>query len=406
MASLKKFNSTTWDNAKVHKYGTDTDIFTTLPANIYADGNNATVGIVGNMQQAGTPTPDNPIQPSECGERTGNLLFAPDTGTIVSVLTISYTTNSSEFILNKNVTDNNVSSAVNCNIALDAETYSITVQGLNTAGVNLDHIYLVDSNNTIIVQNIVNNISVQFTLTEATTIAKISFVAAASSVYNNQVVSIMLNTGSTALPYQPYGYKIPISSANTTTPIYLGEVETTRKIKKLVLTGEENTWTQSDAASNTFYFKVEDYLRQRINITICSHYTSQANIISGAEMRDGNVSFYANAGQAGQSFYYFYVRDSNLATVADLKSYLAAQYTAGTPVTVWYVLATEETGIVNEPLRKIGDYADTVSSISIPTTTGADSFDVLTTLKPSEVSLGYTGWHDATVKSWDGSQWQ
>ena len=34
-------------------------------------------------------------------------------------------------------------------------------------------------------------------------------------------------------------YKIPISSANTTTPIYLGEVETTRRVKKLVLTGEE-----------------------------------------------------------------------------------------------------------------------------------------------------------------------
>lgn len=255
MASLKKFNGTTWDNAKVRKYGTDTDIFTTLPVNIYADGNNATVSLVGNMQQTGTPTPDNPIQPSECGERTGNLLFAPDTGTTVSVLAISYTTNSSEFILNKNVTDNNVSSAVNCNIALDAETYSITAQGLNTAGVNLDCIYLVDSNNTIIVQNIVNDTSVQFTLTEATTIAKISFVAAASSVYNNQVVSIMLNTGSTALPYQPYGYKIPISSANATTPVYLGEVETTRKIKKLVLTGEE-VWAKSSAYKGSFYARI------------------------------------------------------------------------------------------------------------------------------------------------------
>ena len=29
--------------------------------------------ISGNMSQTGTPTPDNPIQPQECGERTGNL---------------------------------------------------------------------------------------------------------------------------------------------------------------------------------------------------------------------------------------------------------------------------------------------------------------------------------------------
>jgi hypothetical protein len=185
-------------------------------------------------------------------------------------------------------------------------------------------------------------------------------------------------------------YKIPISSAGQTTPIYLGEVETTRKIKKLVLTGEENTWIRSGAASNTFYFKVADYLRQRINITICSHYTSQANIAGGAEMRDGNVSFYANAVQAGQ---YFYVRDSNLATVADLKSYLAAQYAAGTPVTVWYVLATEKTAVVNEPLRKIGDYADTVSyeqsGVQIPTLHGNTVIDVETTLKPSQMYIKY-----------------
>lgn len=185
-------------------------------------------------------------------------------------------------------------------------------------------------------------------------------------------------------------YKIPISSANTTTPIYLGEVETTRKIKKLVLTGEENTWTKSYAASNTFYFKVTDYLRERINITICSHYTSQANVIGGASMQDGNVSFYANAAQMEQ---YFFVRDSNLATVADLKSYLAAQYTAGTPVTVWYVLAVETTGIVNEPLRKIGDYADTLSmeqaGVQIPTLHGNTVIDVLTALKPSQMYIKY-----------------
>lgn len=37
--------------------------------------------------------------------------------------------------------------------------------------------------------------------------------------------------------------------------------------------------------------------------------------------------------------------------------------------------------------------------------TGKDTFDVETTLKPSDVSLNYTGWHDATVKEFDGNQW-
>lgn len=198
-------------------------------------------------------------------------------------------------------------------------------------------------------------------------------------------------------------YKIPISSANTTTPIYLGEVETMRRIGKLVLTGEENTWARSGAASNTFYFKVADYLRQRINITICSHYTSQANIVGGAEMLDGNVSFYANAAQTGQ---YFYIRDSNLATVADLKTYLAAQYAAGIPVTIWYVLEEPETAVVNEPLRKIGDYADEVSGITIPTIAGANTISIGTTLEPSEVSINYKGWHPITdVHRFNGTSW-
>lgn len=59
-------------------------------------------------------------------------------------------------------------------------------------------------------------------------------------------------------------------------------------------------------------------------------------------------------------------------TITDFKSYLAQQLTNGTPVTIWYPLATEEIGILNEPLRKIGDYADTIdstqTSAQIPTT--------------------------------------
>lgn len=274
--SFKKRGSSKWTDTPNYIMGTSIDTITTLPIIIYTNDTTATVGLKGQMEQNGTPTPTTPIQPSECGD-------------------------------------------------------------LETVGVKVGQ------------------------------------------------------------------YKIPISSAGQTTTVYLGEVETTRRIKKLVLTGEENTWVRSGAASNTFYFEVADYLRQRINITICSHYTSQANIGGGAEMRDGNVSFYANAGHTGQ---YFFVRDSNLATVTDLKSYLAAQYAAGTPVTIWYVLATPTTGIVNEPIRKIGNYADEVSGITIPTIAGANTISIGTTLEPSEVSINYKGWHPITdVHRFNGTSW-
>ena len=52
----------------LRKLTTATDTITTLPADVYADGTNATVGLKGNMVQTGTPTPSSPIQPSECGD--------------------------------------------------------------------------------------------------------------------------------------------------------------------------------------------------------------------------------------------------------------------------------------------------------------------------------------------------
>jgi hypothetical protein len=206
--------------------------------------------------------------------------------------------------------------------------------------------------------------------------------------YNIGVSNAMLNTGSTALPYEPYGYKIPISSANTTTPVYLGEVESTRRIKKLVLTGEEawQLWNED------YYSSVIDR-KGAIDMLVCSHF----------------INLYAN----GISYNHLSTAGLKIASVAvpfvtsvdELKTWLATQYAAGTPVTIWYVLANEETTVVNEPLMKIGDYADTVSSITVPMITGRDTFDVDTTLKPSEASLNYTGWHNATVQEWDGSQW-
>ena len=84
-------------------------------------------------------------------------------------------------------------------------------------------------------------------------------------------------------------------------------------------------------------------------------------------------------------------------TVDGLKEYLAAQYAAGTPVTLYYALQSATTTTVNEPLRKIGDYSDSVSNaVTIPTSETAQTFDVDTTLAPSEVSLTYHGWHEHT----------
>ena len=78
-------------------------------------------------------------------------------------------------------------------------------------------------------------------------------------------------------------------------------------------------------------------------------------------------------------------------TANGLREYLAAQYAAGTPVTVYYVLATPTT--------------ETVTAPTIPTTGGTATIDVDTTVKPSEISLTYHGWHSHEPLKRENGQW-
>lgn len=174
-------------------------------------------------------------------------------------------------------------------------------------------------------------------------------------------------------------YKLPLTLGSTTTDIYLGEVQTTRRIKKLVLTGEE-TWIKrvADNANYTFQYN----MNVRILRGLCSHYAGYA--ASQIDKIDGIYLDYSLS---------IIITDLRFTAETDFKSFLAQQYANGTPVTVWYVLAEPETGIVNEPLMKIGDYVDSVSGTGLATSGTTQQFDVGTTLKPSEVDLTYHGWH-------------
>ena len=187
-------------------------------------------------------------------------------------------------------------------------------------------------------------------------------------------------------------YKIPIASAGQTANIYLGEVETTRRVKKLVLTGNENWYFRSGDPANVFF--IEFFSTNFINNqSICTHYINQ-DIGSFAELEDTHVLIRRSTDNIRT---FIGIRDSSFISGFDgrerLKQWLAQQYAAGTPVTIWYVLEEPKTGVVNEPLMKIGDYADTLSmaqaGVEIPTIRGNNVFDVNTAVKPSEVRIKY-----------------
>ena len=351
--------------------------------------------ISSNMSQTGTPTPDNPIQPQETGERTGNLYPLDESklhvGRIENDGTIDYE------IGTLTVGTNSVTYEANeawrgfyTDFIQVNEKEKLTFSLTNSATVALSCSCYDENDNFLGKATAPSTTSTKtFTLLTGTKKVRVS-VTSSDKTYT--ILRPMLNTGSTALPYEPYGYKIPISSASTTTPVYLGEVETTRRIRKLVLTGNEG-WQRT---SNGAYYLPSskcplDYLRAyNVIICTCTHYQAQATVTGSTFVNNNCITFYANV---TPQTYEMYIAARDIATLDEFQAYLQQQYSAGTPVTVWYVLATPTTGIVNEPLRKIGDYADTLSyeqaGVQIPTNRGNTVIDVLTELKPSEMYIKY-----------------
>jgi hypothetical protein len=153
-----------------------------------------------------------------------------------------------------------------------------------------------------------------------------------------------------------------------------------------VLTGQED-WGKYSSTADSYLYYLTGLSRADVSDCVCTHtpYSSSApnGRDAGARISDSRTVLLLNCGSTTIS--------SN--TKEDFKAWIAQQYTNGTPVTVWYVLATPETAVVNEPLMKIGDYADTLSKaqagVEIPTARGTNTLDVLTDVKPSEIYIKY-----------------
>jgi hypothetical protein len=352
---------------------------------IYADGTAATVSLKGNTVQNGTPTPSNPVEVNGVGVRTENLF---DWATVTTGYRIAWATGAL-------IQDE--AAIMSDFIPVSAGAYRANAS-FNLAGYAADKSYLgvYDPNSRSFRKEYGSRTS-YYTISD-TNVAYVKLVS--FSTTDTLSASTTLNTGSTAKPFEPYGYKIPISSANTTTPVYLGEVETTRKIKKLVLTGQED-WQEGAAARGEyrFYLQMSDSIQSDTTVgvkSICTHF----ELASTGNTYNLNNSYTISVDQK------LFVKKEADTRLAGFKQWLADQYANGTPVTVWYVLAEPETAVVNEPLMKIGTYADSISNAaSIPTVDGANTITVDTTVQPSEVSATYTGWHDSSVKEWDGTDW-
>ena len=353
---IQEYNGSTWQGKAYSKIVNTTQQVASFPVVVRPMENTIpSWTIMGNMVQDGTPSSSNIIYPSECGERTSNLFD----GTLLGgyYTGANFNTSGDELVYKS------------IKVYLTAGTYIFSFgKNINVVRLIIDGSYS---------QTVATDINT-YTITSTTDgYVGISFrdTTSSSTAWDN-TTPIMLNTGSTALPYQPYGYKLDIKSGNTTTPVYFGQVQSTRKIKKYEFTGNES-WTKVGNVT-AFYTSIDEAIDKGIGYVISSHYEPS---MTGA---NGTIRI---ANSKVEVLIY-----DNYSTVTDFKTYLQQQYSAGTPVTVWYVLAEPTTNTLNEPLRKIGTYSDSVSGTNLSVTTHSPTtIDVDTSLKPSEMDLTYTG---------------
>lgn len=344
---------------------------------LYSDGTAITAyTIKGNTVQSGTPTPSNPVEVNGVGVRTANLWNGEyETG--------AYSESTGEKTPNANTYRSADYIAVQPNTQYTFST--------NGSGFSFSRYFYYDSN-----KNFISTDTNMGTITTPNNCYYINFHSATlKNTYPDGLTDNMLTAGSTVpSSYIPYGYKIPISSNGVSYPIYLSEplmkinnyVDSlassgtmTRNVIKQVFTGQENWGIYSAGTDVSFlYLAIQSANAGRNTLIICTHFERKpidtaSNTVGIDLVSSGTI---------------IRLRPPNVATdyssTTAWKQYLADQYAAGTPVTVWYVLATATTESITAP--------------TIPTTDGANTITVDTTVQPSEFTATWTGWHDAYVK--------
>ena len=403
MATIKKYNGNSWENAVVRKFGTATEA---VENPLYSDGTAITAySLKGNTVQNGTPTPSNPVEVNGVGVRTENLLNN------------NPATQGDGYVDNALLQQNGT---LYTSTAFFVTEYIPITEGTyyyynNLNRVSFSYINFYDSSKTnigsVLQKPAMSQEGLNFTeLVLPTGTAYIRMNIDKQSTLNC-LYDRQLST------YIPYGFKIPISSGGVTTNVYLGSTQTIRQIGKYIFDGSNIFTTQRSAyRNNTALFATTVMTGTGItNRPSMNNYF----VVPSSGTNPQGLDYACSGFHTSDLFSnYYYLRvpydvigmtDSNTDNefITALNSWLSSLYNSDNPMIAYYALATAETAAVNEPLMKIGDYADTLSNAaSIPTTEGANSITVDTTVQPSEFTATWTGWHDASVKEYDGSDWQ
>ena len=382
---IKQREANSWKSVSYAKSITGAQTYTKFPIVLRTTQQSIpTWNVKANTETSGTPSPSSPIAINGVGERTKNLLNASiqnlTSGGLTTLLDFGEDVTFDELTI-VSLFDN-AQAAYTGSAYIDLQKDDGTHQYIALAGMLNSDTGESFSPNT--------NISGNFykTYTQSITFRKLRIYRYSNAYCNfsSGTAQIAMYADTNSKYFEPYGkYKIPLSSNGTAlTPIYLSQPlmsiysvsdelnsngTLTTRFFKLELDGSED-WVdaQSQQGDTYAYYLVVSTMANAggggYEDCLCTHYPVGA--------------YYATSTIGIQHSYrtlYFRVSQSSL---ADWQAYLLAQKNAGTPVTVWCPLLVAITSEVTVP--------------SITTTSGLNTIDVNTTVKPSEMSLTYNGW--------------
>lgn len=164
------------------------------------------------------------------------------------------------------------------------------------------------------------------------------------STYNNYKIKIGINKGTVAKAYEPYKQQtecFPLSEGQKLMEgSYLADDGIHHKRKQVVLDGSDNMDWYMDRISRTstdyFYTRTVGITTENINSVICSH------LKKGSQSRQGFWATTVFCITMNRTVTGIISSDTKAQRITKFKTWLATQYTNGTPVIVEYELAEEK----------------------------------------------------------------
>ena len=341
--------------------------------------------IDGNSIQDGTPTPENPVEVESVGEFTKNLLPLKE-GLNFTIKSMKYSVKNGKFTVSGTCVEvyaSNVAFKNNFSFTIKAGTYTFSYTGNNVGTVAIKN---ADTDETISSLN--NNQKSTITFDNETNV----YVGMYSYLFDSNIeleCEIQLEEGSTATEYEPYGkYKIPVkcsgknlfdkdgfcayynSFGNSTLKAnandnYLGEDCFSYYAKFPSSSQGDFTWLKGAFKENTQY-TISSYASFEFN-----NLESRGIVIIAIKYTDGTItsitktlyrdSFtkWTTISDANKTIDCLYIQNFASTCKVYLKDF---QIEEGTTATDYkpYVEPITTNIYLDEPLRRVGEYADYV----------------------------------------------